>query len=162
MKRCGFTWLVVVGLVVAVASPVFAQAAKPSTTNMDILKDKLKADRKLLVAETVGLTDQEGTRFWPIYDAYQADLQAINGRLKSAIEGYAKDYSANTMTDAVASALTTEVIAIEEALVTLKKTCVAKLNGVIPATKIARFVQVENKIRAEINYELAGGIPFVR
>src|SRR5512139_3344146 len=169
MKTSAFTWLVAIGLVAAVAvvaTPVFAQAPSqaPSsaTTNMEILAQKLKADKKLLVAQTVGLTDAEGKAFWPIYDAYQADLQKINQRLKTGIESYAKDYNAGTMTDAKAAALTTEMISIEEALVSLKRTYVAKLNGVIPATKIARYLQVENKVRALVNFDLAAEIPFVR
>jgi hypothetical protein len=164
MKTSGIVWLVVVALVVLVAAPAAAQSQSPgaSTTNMEILAQKLKADKKLLVAATVGLTDAEGKAFWPIYDAYQADLMKINERLKVGIDGYAKEYNAGSMTDAKASALTTEVIAIEEALVTLKKTYVAKLAGVVPPVKIARYIQVENKVRAQINYELAAGIPFVR
>jgi hypothetical protein len=66
------------------------------------------------------------------------------------------------MTDAKAAAMLTEMFAIDEALLASKKSCAAKLNGVIPATKIARYVQVENKIRAQINYELAASIPFVQ
>ncbi len=159
-KLLALSMLVV--LVLAFATPVVAQTTKTSTTNMDILAEKLKADKKLLVAETMGLTDAEGKAFWPIYDAYQADLQKINARLKTTIEGYAKDYNAGTMTDEKAATLTKEGVAIEEALVTLKKTYVGKLNGVIPATKIARFVQVENKVRALVNYQLAAGIPFVQ
>jgi hypothetical protein len=164
MKTSGLAWLVVVALVVLVAAPAAAQSQPPgpSTTNLEILAQKLKADKKLLVAATVGVTDAEGKAFWPIYDAYQADLQKINERLKVGIDGYAKDYNAGSMTDAKASALTSEVIAIEEALVALKKTYVAKLAGVIPPVKIARYIQVENKVRAQINYELAAGIPFVR
>ncbi len=161
MKTSRFAFCLVIGLVLGLAAPVLAQTNKPATTNMDILAQKLKADRKLLVAAAVGLTDEEGKAFWPIYDAYQADLQKINQRLKIVIEGYAKDYNANTMTDAKAASLTKEAIAIEDALVGLKKTYVAKLDGVIPAIKIARFVQIENKVRALVNYELAAGIPFV-
>ena len=52
---------------------------------MEILVEKLKADKKLLVAETVGLTDAEGKAFWPIYDACQAELDGINKRLKAGI-----------------------------------------------------------------------------
>ena len=52
--------------------------------------------------------------------------------------------------------------AIDEALLASKKSCAAKLNGVIPATKITRYVQVENKIRAQINYDLAASIPSVQ
>ncbi len=165
MRMSGLRWLVVVGLVLVFAAPVVAQApqsSQTSTTNMEILAQKLKADKKLLVAATVGLTDEEGKGFWPIYDAYQADLQKINGQLKAAILAYANDYNAKTMTDEKASKLTNEAIAIEEAMVALKKKYVAKLNGVIPATKIARYIQVENKVRAQINYELASEIPFVQ
>ncbi|MBP1636293.1 MAG: uncharacterized protein H6Q10_2867 [Acidobacteria bacterium] len=163
MKRSALGWLVVVVLAGALVAPALAQAPQQSsTTNMEILAQKLKADKKLLVAQTVGVTDEEGKAFWPIYDAYQADLQKINARAKATIEGYAKDYNAGTMTDAKASALTNEAIAVEEALVALKKTYVAKLAGVIPATKIARYIQVENKVRAQINYELAAAIPFVK
>ncbi len=162
MKPIGLSCAVMVAVVLSLAGPVVAQESKPATTNMDILAQKLKADKKLLVAQTVGLTDEEGKAFWPIYDAYQADLQKINQRLQAGIESYAKDYNANAMTDAKAAELTREAIAIEESLVSLKKSYVAKLAGVIPPTKIARYVQVENKVRAQINYELAAGIPFVR
>lgn len=160
MRMARFAWISAFTL--AVATPALAQTAPSApATNMEILAAKIKADKRLLVAETVGLTDAEGKAFWPIYDACQAELQKNNQRLKAAIEGYAKDFSANTMTDAKAAALTTESLAIEEALLTSKKACAAKLNGVIPAAKIARYLQIENKIRAWLNYEMATGIPFV-
>ena len=153
----------VIALALAVSAPASAQTAQTgSTTNMEILAAKIKADKKLLVAQTVGLTDAEGKAFWPIYDACQAELEGVNKRLKTGIEGYAKDYNAGTMTDAKAAALVSEVFAIDEALLASRKSCAAKLNGVIPATKIARYVQVENKIRAQINYDLAAAIPFVQ
>ena len=153
----------VIALALAVSAPASAQTAQTgSTTNMEILAAKIKADKKLLVAQTVGLTDAEGKAFWPIYDACQAELEGVNKRLKTGIEGYAKDYNAGTMTDAKAAAMVTEMFAIDEALLASKKSCAGKLNGVIPATKIARYVQVENKIRAQINYDLAAAIPFVQ
>jgi hypothetical protein len=163
--KTGLAWIVVVGFALGLAAPLAAQTApagKQATTNMEILAQKIKADKKLVVAQTMQLTDQEAAAFWPIYDAYQTDLQKVNTRLKTAIEGYAKDYNANAMTDAKASALTNEVISIEEALVALKKTYVAKLNGVVPPIKIARYIQIENKVRAVVNAELAAGIPFVQ
>jgi hypothetical protein len=163
MKTSWFAGITVLVLAFAIAAPAAAQTPQAgATTNMQILVEKLKADKKLLVAETVGLTDAEGKAFWPIYDACQAELGGINTRLKNLITGYAKDFNAGTMTDPKAAAMLTEMFAIDEALLASKKSCAAKLNGVIPATKIARYVQVENKIRAQINYELAAAIPFVQ
>jgi len=53
-----------------------AQNATP--TNMEILRQKIKSDKKLVVAQNLNLTDAEGAKFWPVYDAYQKDLQQIN------------------------------------------------------------------------------------
>ena len=163
MKRSLFYCFAAFVLTLAMAVPAIAQTAQPAgTTDMEILVTKLKADKKLLVATTMGLTDAEGRAFWPIYDACQAELDGINKRVTAAVTSYARDYNAGTLTDAKATTLMTEVFAIDEALLASRKSCAAKMNGVIPATKIARYVQLENKIRAVINMELAAGIPFVR
>jgi len=167
VKRTYAMLVIAAMLGLAVVSPVAAQAPAASsgqktTTDMDILKDKLKADKKLIVAATLELTEAEAKGFWPIYDAYQAELQGINNRLAKVIQSYATDYTAATMTDEKAAALTTEALAVEEAEIALKKKYAQKLTGVIPAKKIARAIQVENKVRAAIKYDLAGSIPFVQ
>ena len=48
-----------------------SRAQDTGTTNMEILRQKLKADRKLVIAANLELTDAEGKAFWPIYDAYR-------------------------------------------------------------------------------------------
>jgi hypothetical protein len=142
------------------AVPAFAQD-KPADTNMQILLDKVKADKKLVVAANMDLNEAEGKVFWPIYDAYQKDLQTINQRLLTAILGYADAYNKNAMTDDLAQRLTNEALAIDQDELTLRNTYAAKLNRVLPAKKVARYIQIENKIRAAIRYEMAAGIPLV-
>ena len=80
----------------------FAQS-KSADTNMQILLDKVKADKKLVVAANMDLTDAEGKAFWPIYDAYQKDLQGFNERLGKTILAYADAYNKNSLTDAATS-----------------------------------------------------------
>ncbi len=147
---------------IALALATLAQAAqdKPAD-NMDILRDKIKADKKLLVAENVGLTEAESKVFWPVYEEYQKELAGLNQRLGKTIQSYANEYNANTMTDAKAKSLMTEALSIEDAETALKKTYFEKLAGVIPATKAARYLQIENKIRALIRFDLAANIPLV-
>jgi hypothetical protein len=43
----------------------------------------------------------------------------------------------------------------------LKASYVPKILATLPATKAARYIQIENKIRAAVRYELAEGIPLV-
>jgi hypothetical protein len=147
-------------LLALTAAPVFAQESQ-SDPNMQILLDKVKADKKVLVAANMELSDSEGKAFWPIYDAYQKDLQAINDRLGKTILAYADAYNKKSMTDAQAKQLTDEVLAIDQDELALRKTYAARLERAIPATKAARYLQIENKIRAAIRYQLAAGIPLV-
>ena len=146
--------------VAALAAPVFAQD-KPADTNMQILLDKVKADKKLLVAANMDLNEAEGKVFWPVYDAYQKELQAINDRVAKTILAYADAYNKKALSDDLAKQLTNEALAIDQDELTLRKTYAAKLNGMLPAMKVARYIQIENKIRAAIRYELATGIPLV-
>lgn len=142
----------------ALAGGASAVQDQPAS-NMEILRDKLKADKKLLIAENLGLTEGESKAFWPVYEEYQKELEAINQRLGKAIQSYAQEYNAKTLTDDKARMLMTEALAIEEAEVALKKKYMDRLNGVIPAIKAARYIQMENKIRALIRFDLAANIP---
>lgn len=138
-----------------------AGAQEKPASNMEILRDKLKADKKLLVAENLMLTESQSSAFWPIYDEYQKELEGINQRLGTLIQSYAKDYNARTMTDEKAKGLLTEAIAVDEAEVALRKKYSQKLDGVIPAMAVVRYIQMENKIRALIRFDMAANIPLV-
>jgi hypothetical protein len=153
----GFAILCVVALA---SAPAFAQD-KTTDTNMQILLDKVKADKKLVVAANMDLNETEGKAFWPIYDAYQKDLQAINDRMGQTILAYADAYNKNALTDDLAKRLTNEALTLDQDEVTMRKTYAARLERVLPAKKAARYLQIENKIRAAIRYELATGIPLV-
>src|SRR6188768_1597775 len=65
-----------------------APAASSADANMEILKQKLKADKKLLVAANMELSDTEAKAFWPIYESYQTDLAKLNQRIGTAVDSY--------------------------------------------------------------------------
>lgn len=146
-------------ITILVVSPVLPQ--EMSADNMKILLDKIKADKKLLVAANMDLTASEAKGFWPVYEAYQKDLAAINQRIAKLVASYAEDYEANTLDDKKAETLTAELVAIEQADGGLQTSYVAKLNKVLPPMKVARYLQIESKIRAAVKYELAANIPLV-
>lgn len=153
-----FPRVVILCVAALTAVPAFAQN-KSADTNMQILLDKVKADKKLVVAANMDLTDAEGKAFWPIYDAYQKDLQGLNERLAKTILAYADAYNKKTLTDEQANSLANEVLAIDQDEVTMRKTYAARLNGALPGKKVARYLQIENKIRAVIRYQMADNIP---
>jgi hypothetical protein len=131
--------------------------------NMDILIQKVKADKKLLIAENMKLNDAEGKTFWPLYDAYQKELEGINQRLGLTIKSYADAFNAGkgTISNETAKTLMNEALSVEEAEVKLKRTYADRIGKVLPPTKTARYLQIETKIRAALRAEMAKEIPLV-
>lgn len=138
---------------------VSVETPSSATSTMEILKEKVKADKKLVVANNMILTEKEAKAFWPIYDAYQKDLQNINKRLAALIDAYALAYNKGAVLNDTAKKLLDDSIAIEMSEARLKQTYADKLSKVIPDAKAARYIQIENKIRAIVRYQLADAIP---
>ena len=143
------------------AAPVAGAQDKPAD-NMQILRDKIKADKKLLVASNMELTESEAKGFWPIYDEYQKELQKINQRMAKVLESYADDNRSKSLTDDKAKKLIDEAVSIEQAEANIKSTFAPKLSKVLPVKKVVRYLQIENKIRAVVRYDIAQGVPLVR
>jgi hypothetical protein len=146
-------------IVAALVVPAMGQTT--GTANMDILRQKIKADKKLVVAHNLALTDAEGAAFWPVYDAYQKELQQVNQRIGAVVLAYANAYNKGPVTNDVAKKLLDDALAVDDAEAKLKASYAPKILATLPATKAARYIQIENKIRAAIRYELAEGIPLV-
>ena len=161
-KLRGTLVAIVAGLLAfAVGFPAPAWTQEKPADNMQIMMDKIKADKKLVVASNMELTESEAKAFWPVYDQYQKDLGAINDRIGKMIKSYADAYNAKSMTDDGAKKLIDEFVAIEKAEAAMKESYVPKLSKVLPPKKVARYLQVENKIRAMVKFDLAKGIPLV-
>ena len=130
-------------------------AQSAAETTMEILLQKVKADKKLLVASNMGITDEEGTKFWPLYEEYQKELDQMNRTLGKTIKEYADAFNKGPLPNDQAKRLMDEVIAVEEKEVKTKRTYADKIGKVLPAAKTARYIQIETKIRALLKFELA-------
>jgi hypothetical protein len=86
----------------------------------------------------------------------------FNQRIVKLIESYAAAYRANSLTDEDAKRLMGELVAIEKGEAAMKEYYVPKLYEVLPPKKVARYLQIENKIRAIVKYELADAVPLVK
>jgi hypothetical protein len=126
---------------------------------MQIVRDKLRADKKLLVSKAMTLTESEGKRFWPVYESYQKELGAVNDRLAKLIEDYAGNYA--SLTDAVARKMVDSYLAIETDRLKVRQSYLPRFRQVLSEVKVARLYQLENKIQGAVNYELAAGIPLI-
>ena len=146
--------LVLVFCLIPVA--LFAQA----NDQMQLTREAVKANKKLLVSKNMSLTEAQAKSFWPVYEEYQQALSRINERIGKTIKGYAENY--NALTDEKAKGLLDESIAIEEDKLTLKKSYISKFSRVLQPKQVTRYYQIENKLLAIMRFDLARGIPFVK
>jgi hypothetical protein len=153
------------GLLICAAGVSFAQAKpgagdKPAG-NLEIIHEKLKADKKLIVSNYMQLTESEAQKFWPVYEEYQKDLQKSNERLLRLLESYAADYRNKSLTDEKAKKLLDEWIAFEQDEGKRRSAYAPKVLQALPAKKAARYLQIENEYRILLRYDLAATVPLV-
>jgi hypothetical protein len=152
-------WRIGIGVAAAVACLAGGAAAQSADT-MEVLREKVRADKKLVVAAALGLTESEAKGFWPVYSAYQSEMVAHHDRVAKLLETYAAAYPA--MTDETATKLLREFVALETEHAALLQRYVGRFERVLPPRKLARYYQIENKLRALLSYELARAIPIVQ
>jgi hypothetical protein len=155
-NRMVFSMMVLAAMVAA--APAFAQ--DKAADNMQIVLEKVRADKKLLVAENMQLTEAEGKAFWPVYDRYQDELFLIRVRTAKLITDYAAAY--DKMTNDDARKLLDEYMTIESLGVMLRQAYLSEFRKVLPEVKVARYYQIENKIQVALLYELARNIPLAK
>ena len=154
-RKAGVLTVVVLAMLVMVAVPAMAQS-----DNMEILREKVRADKKLLVAENMQLTDEEGKAFWPVYDTYQEEKSTLADRRIKVIEDYAANFQ--NLSDEVARDLVDRSIGIQKDAAKLMESYLPKFRKAVGDKKAARFYQIENKIDAIVNFELAANIPLAQ
>lgn len=161
MKKIRLSTVLVMMLIAALTffvPPVRAQDR--AADNMEIVREKVRADKKLFIAANMGLTEAEARAFWPVYDDYQKALDKLNALTGKLIEDYAQNYE--SMSDMVAKTIVDDHLAIEMERVKLMQSYLPRFRQALPERKVARYYQLENKIRAVVNFELARKIPLVK
>ena len=138
-----------------------AKGDKPAS-NLEIIHEKLKADKKLIVSKYMELTESEAMKFWPVYDEYQKELQKSNERLLRMLQSYAANYKSKSLTDEKAKTLLDEWIAIEQNEAKRRRDYAPKVLQALPAKKAVRYLQIENEYRILLRYDLAATVPLAQ
>jgi hypothetical protein len=150
--------MLVTVLTLALAS-TGGSAGEAAKADLEILRDTIRANKKALVAANLTLSDQEAAGFWPLYDKYHAELNAVQDRGVKVIADYTAGFA--TLTDDQAMKLGEEWLSAEEDRVKVRRTYLPQFAKVLPGRKVVRFYQIENKMDAVLRYDLAATIPVV-
>jgi len=137
-------------------NPAFSQSFDDY---LEVVRDVLNTEKKVIVAETMTLNETESGPFWSLYNEYNAELYKVHTERVNIIKDFAAQYE--SMTDEKADALVNRSLAYETKLLKLNKSYYKKFKKILPATKAALYFQVESKIDDLISAQLATEIPLV-
>jgi len=151
---------IVFGATMLSATPSWAEEKNTESTELQTLRNAARSDKRAFVQSTLQLTPAEAKKFWPLYDAYQRDLDMNVRQRTRALEGMiAWD---KPVSDRYARILANELIASDEAEIKSRRTLHNRVLRALPAKKAARYLQLESKLRAIYAYDIATTIPLIK
>jgi hypothetical protein len=160
-----------------VASPGWAQteaqktesksAASPNATaqekNIEEYISLMRVDVRQQKAEMMGavmvLSAADATKFWPIYNDYDAALTKLNDQRVQNIKEYARNY--NQMTDEKANELIQNALTYQKQRADLLAKTYEQVKQALGGITAARFIQVEQQLLLIIDLQIASQLPIV-
>jgi hypothetical protein len=148
----------------AIAASLLALPAQPATAQtvtdeIEVLRSVLKTDRKVVIAEAMQLTEAEGKVFWPLYRDYRAEMDKLGDGIVKLVLEYADVYP--NVPEKRAQEMLKEYPALEEKLASQRAWYLKRAGKVLPATKVLRWAQLENRMDLVLRLQLAGAVPLV-
>ncbi len=134
------------------------ETSSPSQKQLNIAA--MRAERKAVVGANMPLTKDEAKVFWPLYDEYEARMDKIEERHIKEVREYVASYE--TLTDADATKKLDQVVSIQEARLDVQKAYIPKFRAVLSSIKTTRFFQVDGKIRALVQCQIAQMVPLAK
>jgi hypothetical protein len=140
------------------SAPLSAQVS----AEFEKTREAMQKQKDDVIAADMKLTEEEGKAFWPLYREYQEVMRKLQDRSFKLLAEYAQERENETFTDQKAKALLDEYMAIEREDLRQKRIYLEKFNRILPAKKVMRYFQLENKIAAMINYQTTQMIPLAK
>ena len=145
---------------VMLAPVTWAQDKAGDLTDMVALRAAVQADKKALVTQTLALTPAEAKKFWPAYETYRRSTDMANRERNLALEGLIG--SGKPMSDLYAKNLANALVTADDAEIKARRTLYKQVMKALPATKAARYLQLESKVRAMQAYDIAAAFPMIK
>jgi hypothetical protein len=138
---------------------VRCQSAENVVDAIELVRGTYKYDRQALLAETMHFSESESAVFWPLYRSYRADMDKLGDELLKLVLEYADAYP-NVPEDR-ARRLLKDYTELEEKLASKRAWYLKRAAKSLPAAKVLRWAQLENRMDLGLRLQLAGTIPLV-
>ena len=137
-------------LVSVVAAVAAAQTVKDA---LEVTRQAVEGQRRILVAGALPLTDAEADAFWPLYDAYEKERRPLDERANKVVADFLA--GAGSLTDAQAKAMVEEALKVDEERLRVRRSYLGRMVKAIPPRKLARFYQIDNKLDSVVRADVS-------
>jgi hypothetical protein len=154
--------LALIFLLCSAALPVCAQDTNDLTDaaeQIEAVRAVTATERKILVMKEMNLTTEEAEKFWPLYEEYRNEMRIVGDVRVRIITDYAASYS--TMTNDLAKELLDDYVDYLDEQHDLTRKYIKKFRAILPDIKVTRYFQLEHKLDAVVDFELAARIPLM-
>jgi outer membrane murein-binding lipoprotein Lpp len=127
---------------------------------IELMRKDIRSMRKQLIAANLKLTDDQATKFWPVYDEYIAELVKVNNTKYDLLKEYFDSYG--TLTPEQADSMTKRLLDLDVSVAQLRQKYQPIVRAVLPAKETATFFQLDRRIAMMIDLQLASQIPLVQ
>jgi len=143
-------------------APAATPAATPADTAeaLEELRGDLQAKRADVMAKNISLSADQAAKFWPLYEKYQAEQNAIIDAQLKGVKAYADKY--DHLDDAGALAFIDTLMKRDEAMVALRRKWLPEFQKVVPTTTAVRVIQIDRRLSQAMQVVLSSQLPLVR
>jgi len=139
-----------------------AQEKQPLVTlkaEIEAARKMMVTERKLVIAGELVLTPEEAKAFWPVYNEYLDEMRAVGDDKVQLITDFADNY--RSMNDEFADRMLKDHMDFQSRTLKIRRTYLKRFKKVLPTIKVAKLYQIENKLDAVMDYQLASQIPMI-
>ena len=144
------------------AGTPLADTHKPkpdANTAFEVQHDIREAERRAIVASNLRLSEDESTKFWPIYDAYRNKVKDQEKAGFGLLQRIAKTFGNVPQDEAVA--MVTQALDIESTVQNIRNEHLLELQNIIEGTKLFRYFQIDARLNAIFKFQLTKKIPLL-
>lgn len=154
--------------VMAASIPSFSQnspaKAQPSaadiTKALEELRGDMQAKRSDLLAKNISLSAEQAAKFWPLYQKYQTEQNAIVDAQLKGVQEYGANY--DKLDDARSLAFMDVMLKRDEEMVALRRKWLPEFQKVVPTPTAVRVIQIDRRVSNALQVMLSSQLPLVR
>ena len=126
---------------------------------VDLVRKIYKFDRQTFIARNMTLTEKESVDFGPLYQSYRAEMDKLGDSLVKLVLEYKDLYP--DISDKDAARLLKQYLVLEKEHGEKQAQYFKRAAKILPAAKVLRWAQLENRMDLQLRLQLAGAIPMV-